>query len=175
MPQLAEYKDCTGCSACMNACAHSAITMKASQEGFLYPSIDKSLCVQCGLCEQVCPVLKLIPTDNTANPQAFAMWHNQDRILSSSGGAFSAFARNVLAQGGKVFGAAFDEDLNLRHISISSTDELSLLRGSKYVTKQYREYTERSKKIAHWRKACTILWYSLPNSRTEIVSKKAIL
>lgn len=147
MPQLAEYKDCTGCSACMNACAHSAITMKASQEGFLYPSIDKSLCVQCGLCEQVCPVLKLIPTDNTANPQAFAMWHNQDRILSSSGGAFSAFARNVLAQGGKVFGAAFDEDLNLRHISISSTDELSLLRGSKYVQSNIGSTLKEVKKL----------------------------
>ena len=147
MPQLAEYKDCTGCSACANVCAHSAIIMKANQEGFLYPDIDDSLCVQCSLCEQVCPILKVIPTGNTETPKVFAMWHNQDRTVSSSGGAFSALARNVLAQGGKVFGAAFDEDLNLRHISISSTDELSLLRGSKYVQSNIGSTLKEVKKL----------------------------
>ena len=147
MPQLAEYKDCTGCSACANVCAHSAIIMKANQDGFLYPDIDDSLCVQCSLCEQVCPILKVIPTGNTETPKVFAMWHNQDRTVSSSGGAFSALARNVLAQGGKVFGAAFDEDLNLRHISISSTDELSLLRGSKYVQSNIGSTLKEVKKL----------------------------
>lgn len=29
--------------------------MEKDQEGFLYPQIDKSKCVNCGLCKKICP------------------------------------------------------------------------------------------------------------------------
>lgn len=46
---------CSGCEACANACSHNAISMKADWRGFLYPTIDKDKCVDCGLCQKVCP------------------------------------------------------------------------------------------------------------------------
>ena len=49
--------DCSGCSACMNICPKSAITMEENSEGFLYPVIDELKCVHCGLCNRVCPIL----------------------------------------------------------------------------------------------------------------------
>lgn len=50
-----EY-ECSGCTACVNVCAHaSAITMEKNDEGFLYPIRHDDLCVKCGLCEKVCP------------------------------------------------------------------------------------------------------------------------
>lgn len=139
MPNLAENKKCTGCSACMNACTHNAIKMRQDQEGFLYPNIECSSCTDCGLCEKVCPVLNPNPSKNLTKPKVFAMWSEQDRMKSSSGGAFSAFARVIISKGGKVFGAAFDGHLNLRHMGISTENELCKLRGSKYIQSDVAE------------------------------------
>ena len=46
---------CTGCFACANACTHDAIEMRENEEGFYFPSVDASSCVDCGLCDKVCP------------------------------------------------------------------------------------------------------------------------
>lgn len=48
-------KDCCGCSACSNICPNEAIIMISDNEGFEYPLIDRDLCVDCKLCEKVCP------------------------------------------------------------------------------------------------------------------------
>ena len=49
-------QNCCGCTACMNVCPKAAIDMKEDFEGFLYPELDRSKCINCGLCETVCPV-----------------------------------------------------------------------------------------------------------------------
>lgn len=48
--------DCCGCSACQCICPRHAISMVENKEGFLYPLIDESLCVECKMCQRVCPV-----------------------------------------------------------------------------------------------------------------------
>lgn len=66
----------------------------------------------------------------------YAVWNaNKDvRANSTSGGLFSVFAEYVISQGGLVFGAAFTDDFKaVRHISVSSMDELPKLMKSKYV------------------------------------------
>ena len=55
------------------------------------------------------------------------------RGQSSSGGVFTLLAREVIRQGGVVFGAAFDETLHVEHIGAFDESELSGMRGSKYV------------------------------------------
>lgn len=55
------------------------------------------------------------------------------RLNSSSGGAFSLIAEYVLSRGGVVFGASFDENLNVIHRFIEKPEQLELLRRSKYV------------------------------------------
>lgn len=45
---------CSGCTACFAICPKDAITMQADLEGFKYPVIDKSKCIDCGLCCKVC-------------------------------------------------------------------------------------------------------------------------
>lgn len=55
------------------------------------------------------------------------------RLNSSSGGAFSLIAEYVLSRGGVVFGASFDENLNVIHRFIEKPEQLDLLRRSKYV------------------------------------------
>ena len=133
MPILANKIDCTGCAACMNSCARSAIQMVADEEGFLVPIVDKDKCVECKLCEKSCPVITKTSNTNTSQPKAYAVWNNIDRRVSSSGGAFSSFARYVLKKGGAVFGAAFDSNLHCHHIKVTTIEGLDALRGSKYV------------------------------------------
>lgn len=132
MIELANKKNCTGCSACLNACPKSAISMIEDTEGFLQPSINPNKCIECGLCQRVCPVLNPIQ-DEGLNQKVYAFINYTDRTVSSSGGAFSFFARKILSEGGIVFGATMDENLNVYHIGIEDIHDLYKLRGSKYV------------------------------------------
>ena len=44
--------DCCGCSACIQICPKQCISMNEDNEGFLYPEIEKDICINCGLCEK---------------------------------------------------------------------------------------------------------------------------
>lgn len=133
MLKLADKNICLGCHACVNACVHQALVMKPDEEGFLQPLVDNDKCVECKACEKACPIISPKVNANDTHPKAYAVWSNPDRTVSSSGGAFSSFARTILKEGGVVYGAAWDERLFLHHIAIEKEDELDKLRGSKYV------------------------------------------
>ncbi|RNC29192.1 MAG: NAD(P)H-quinone oxidoreductase subunit I, chloroplastic [Candidatus Dichloromethanomonas elyunquensis] len=136
MIKIKNKEDCCGCSACANACPAKSIVMKRDDEGFLYPSIDLSLCKRCGLCEKVCPVLN--QADEKAVMQKLYIVQNKDDIIrkeSTSGGAFTPIAEYVIAAGGAVFGAAFEDDDHFRviHQYVETSRELWKFRGSKYL------------------------------------------
>lgn len=125
---------CSGCEACANACSHNAISMKADWRGFLYPTIDKDKCVDCGLCQKVCPTNNDTNTSFQFREAAVYIDNDAQKLQrASSGGAFGTVARYVLAQGGVVFGCNMDEDYNVKFISVRSEEELKKLHGSKYV------------------------------------------
>ena len=134
--ELPAPDNCTGCSACSNVCPQNAISMMLSSDGFNIPVIDENTCVNCGMCVRYCPIASTIHNDNYSEKQitAYAAHINNDslRLQSSSGGFFSAVAEYILEQGGIVFGAAWDENLNVRHIGAENPAELQLLMSSKY-------------------------------------------
>ncbi|MGN0561786.1 MAG: Coenzyme F420 hydrogenase/dehydrogenase, beta subunit C-terminal domain [Candidatus Fimenecus sp.] len=131
--------DCCGCSACVQACPTACLHMRKTEEGFLYPSADFEKCINCGLCEKVCP-LEHFPLQ-TDKQQCFAAIHNSSETLraSSSGGVFYALAENILAQGGAVFGAALDDDRVLRHTFVNDIADLPKLMGSKYIQSEMQD------------------------------------
>lgn len=135
--QLCNRQECTGCMACKQKCRSSAIDVQTI-DGFDYPIINIDKCKKCGLCMSVCPILNEIGrtgNKHEGETKCLAAWNkdNDVRMRSSSGGAFSVLAENVLSHGGVVYGAAWDENLNLIHKGVESNVELDKLRRSKYV------------------------------------------
>lgn len=132
MIKLTDKYHCTGCSACFNICPKQAISMKTDIEGFLQPSIDQEKCIECGLCVKHCPIINPIDTQ-CLKQEVYAVISKKDRKVSSSGGAFSVFAKLVLSKGGCIYGATINEKFYTHHIRIDNIKDLHLLRGSKYI------------------------------------------
>lgn len=133
MPELASRLECTGCTACASACPNQCINMTENQEGFLYPEIDSSKCIECSLCVRSCPICSQLPIP-VQETIAYAAYTKSSELRkeSSSGGIFSELALAVLEQGGVVFGVAYSEQFEVNHICVESADELYRLRGAKY-------------------------------------------
>lgn len=134
MINIIDKTKCTGCTACQQICPKKCISMQEDVEGFLYPKADVNICIECGLCEKVCPVLT--PFNRlVAEPISYACksWDNDLVAESSSGGMFTILATRIINEGGVVFGARFAEDWSIIHDYTETIDGLSAFRGSKYV------------------------------------------
>lgn len=133
MPNLAAKEYCTGCTACASVCPKGCIVMVPDENGFAFPEIDAEKCISCGLCEKSCPILA--PVRTTASlPRAYAAYSKDEsvRLESSSGGVFSEIAKTILKEGGAVFGAAYNEWFEVKHICVETEQDLARLRGAKY-------------------------------------------
>jgi len=134
MIQIKKKQDCCGCQACVQRCPKQCISLIEDNEGFLYPEVNPDKCINCGLCEKVCPC-KRIESYNPQPDNVLALKHNDEAIRrnSSSGGAFTAIATEILKNGGVVFGARFDEKWKVVHSYTETIEGLNAFRGSKYV------------------------------------------
>lgn len=140
LEEVISREKCTGCSACLNSCQIGAIKMMVDKiEGFKYPIIDKSRCINCGICRRVCPSIntKQRPSLNKAYV-AYAKEENI-RLESTAGGIFTLIANHILNSGGTVIGAAFDSENKLRHVAITDESGMKKLRGSKYIQSDINE------------------------------------
>lgn len=138
MIQIQDKSKCCGCCACVDVCAHYAITLKTDIEGFWYPEVDKDKCVDCGLCEKVCPELHILDLkkndfEKPAHTIAAINKNMSVRWDSTSGGAFSALADVMYVQGGYVSGAVYNDDFSVSNYISNNQEDLKRLRSSKYL------------------------------------------
>lgn len=163
---MIEIKDkimCSGCHACYNKCPRNAIEMIEDEKGFKYPKVNKDKCINCGLCDKVCPILNKKKVENS--PKVYACYNTDEsvRMKSSSGGIFSLLATEILNRNGIVFGAAFNDDFSLSHQYIESIEELKKLRTSKYFQssindsyKKVKEFIEADRYVLYTGTPCQI-------------------
>lgn len=135
MIHFSDKRDCCGCSACVQRCPRQCMTMESDDEGFLYPQIDISSCIDCGLCEKVCPIQNIPRLVGSFGNCAYAAIGRDEEIrsVSSSGGVFTVLAMQVIREGGVVFGVRFDEHWEAAFDYVDNMEGLASLRGSKYI------------------------------------------
>ena len=131
--------DCCGCSACEQKCPTKAIDMLEDSEGFLYPFVNEDKCIKCGICIKTCRSINPVEEKNKKQ-WGFIVQHKDEQILreSTSGGAFTAFAAQIINEGGVVFGAAL-VDKKVTHTSVDNINELYKFRGSKYAQSEIKD------------------------------------
>ena len=137
---------CYGCSACMEACPTSAITMETDNEGFCQPVINKELCVNCGKCNRVCPYNTKPQTEDFKSIGYMAYAKDSfDLESSASGGMFPIFAKNIISRGGYVIGVKYDANLNAVYDIASTWHDAKAFRGSKYVEAGHNDIYNKTK------------------------------
>ena len=133
MIKITDKSQCCGCNGCVLRCPKGCITMVEDEEGFLYPQVDAAMCIECGLCEKVCPVLNPYEAKRPETVYAAKNLNTEERLASSSGGMFILLAREVINHGGAVFGACFDDVWEVEHRCAETVSDLAPMMRSKYM------------------------------------------
>lgn len=88
--------------------------------------------------------------------KAYACYSNDEvtRLQSSSGGIYSLLAEKIIKEGGVVYAACYDDNLEVSHYRIDNLADIAKSRGSKYVTShlgntfyEIRELLNQGKKV----------------------------
>lgn len=137
MIDIKNKRDCCGCKACEDICPKTAVSFSLDEEGFWYPKVDPDKCIDCHLCERVCPILhhEGLNKGNEARPKTFILQHKDttERFNSTSGAAYPAIAKWCLANGYYVAGHVFNENYSVHGFVTNNPEDLDNLRKSKYL------------------------------------------
>lgn len=145
--------DCCGCNACGDICPTQAISFQTDIEGFWYPEVDIEKCINCGLCEKICPMIHNADgVERYDVPLVYAAYANDEniRIDSTSGGVFSTLAIEGYKENSYIGGAIYNKDHTVSQIVSDKPADLDRLRSSKYLQSNasgvYQEIRELLKK-----------------------------
>ncbi len=133
MIHILDKHSCCGCEACVQTCPKHCISFEEDEEGFRYPEVDGTSCIDCGLCEKVCPVLHQAESITPLHVYAAKNKCEEELMASSSGGLFILIAKKIISEGGVVFGAKFNEKWEVEHAYAETEEGLKAFMGSKYV------------------------------------------
>lgn len=132
-------RNCTGCGSCALICPRYSIEIRLNREGFYQPYVNASICVECGLCIQVC--IKYEEGETLRNPfwktNPIFSYKNRDRQIlkqSSSGGFIDCLLQKGIEFGYDVCGCIYDYTQHrVKHVVTSNKNDLYRIRGSKYL------------------------------------------
>lgn len=134
--------ECCGCSACVDVCPRKAIKMKEDKEGFLYPHINKNVCIDCGICGKMCAFANYKPFSSSVNNSVCYVAKHKNvntRMNSRSGGVFVSCSDWVIGRNGVVYGCILDNNLKAVHIKAETVNLRNKMCRSKYVQSDTRD------------------------------------
>ena len=131
--ELAKAYDCTGCGACEQKCPENAIYFLKDREGFPTPHIQKEKCIECGLCNKVCPALNMPGVNRIRKAYAAQLKDSNTLRDSTSGGVFTALAREIFRRGGVVYGCVWNDHYEAIIGKAEREADMIAMHGSKYV------------------------------------------
>lgn len=144
-------EDCCGCNACGDICPKGAISFSVDNEGFWYPHVDNSKCIECGLCNKVCPIETECRSrkKNISEPKCYAAEHKSIEVIfnSTTAGMFSALAEGMYSQKGYVGGAVHNEDFSVSHFISKDRSDLQQLRRSKDLQSNAEGFYKKVKRL----------------------------
>lgn len=151
MIDIKRKEDCCGCNACGDACPKGCITFETDIEGFSYPVVDKDTCINCHLCEKVCPIINIdkLKKNDFKQPETHAAVSKNimTRFASTSGGMFTVLAQQMYKQGGYVGGAIFDEGWMVSQLISNDKADLEKIRGSKLHQSNSQGFYDKVKEL----------------------------
>ena len=91
---------------------------------------------------------RAMSSESTYKQKAFLIQHRDETICKqrTSGGAFTAIAKQIISNGGVVFGVTMDDRFDVKHIMVDSIEGLEQFRNSKYVQSNVGESYRAVKK-----------------------------
>lgn len=151
MIEIKDKVQCCGCNACGDICPKKCITYETDIEGFWYPVVNKDKCIDCGLCEKVCPVIHSneVKHNDYEKSICYAAENKNIEVVfdSTSGGLFSALASAMYKEKGYVGGAIFNEDMSVRQYISADKNDLEKLRSSKYLQSSFEGFYKQVKQL----------------------------
>lgn len=132
-----QIRQCTSCQMCGAVCPTGAIIIQLNDDGFYRPVINDDACIDCGLCVKSCYKFdNAIEQSDLSSKKIIAAWAKDIDIINAttSGGIADLLARQLIKEGYKCIGVAYDTNTNCAVGKIATTEsEILMFRGSKYI------------------------------------------
>lgn len=182
-----DVNECCGCELCEKVCPFSAISMKESNEGFLYPELDESKCKDCEYCIKKCPVLSEITRKGeriTFDRKYFAGYALDNQLVnnSSSGGMWSLLVSEFLTENpdGVFFASKWADDFKkVVYARGNRLSDIDVFRRSKYaqsykgnVYGEVKELLEEKKAVLFTGTPCEVaaLYHFLDRDYSKLIT-----
>lgn len=147
-----DKSQCYGCEACAQACRFGAISIVADEDGFRYPLINQSKCMDCGACRKVCIAAHGLSSHAPQEAYGGYVLDNATKMASTSGGFFSAIVDAWADDNTIIFGAETD-GLEVRHSWVEGKSNIGKFRKSKYLQSRIgNAYVEVKRFLAEGRR-----------------------
>lgn len=133
MRRIAEEGHCTGCAACVKVCPKQCIKFVNDELDAPYAVKDLSSCINCGLCEDVCPEVSPISLSGPSKCYAAYALNQEIRRSSASGGIAATIYEQELSADGYICGALMKNYYQATVTCTNQYEKIQNFQNSKYV------------------------------------------